>query len=80
MAQMILSTELKQITQPRRADLWFPEGGEGRRREWGRWAVQGFGMQTLIFGMDGHWGPMVQHRDLCVIGLLCCIAEIEETL
>ena len=34
----------------------------------------------LIFGMDGQWGPTVQHREQCVIWSLCCTIEIEETL
>ena len=32
----------------------------------GIWGV--LGMQTVVFGMDGHWGPAVQHRGLCVLG------------
>ena len=37
-------------------------------------------MQTVIFGIDGQWGPTLQHRELCVIGLLSFTTEIEETL
>ena len=37
-------------------------------------------MQTVTFGMNGLWGPTVQHRELCVIGSLCYTTEIEETL
>ena len=37
-------------------------------------------MQTVTFGRDGQWGPAVQHRELCVIGSLCCAIEFEETL
>ena len=44
------------------------------------WAVWGFGMQTVIFGMDEQRGPTVQHREACVIGSLCCTTETEETL
>lgn len=36
-------------------------------------------MQTVTFGVDGQWGPTVQHRELYVIGPLCCIMEIGET-
>ena len=39
----------------------------------------GFGCK-LMFGMDGHWDPMLQHRDMCVLGSLCCTTELEETL
>ena len=52
----------------------------GRRSEWGGQAVWGFWMQPVIFGMDGQWGPTVQHRELCVIRSLCCTTEIEDTL
>ena len=39
-----------------------------------------FWMQTVIFGMDRQWGPKVQHREICMIGSLCCKTELEETL
>ena len=40
----------------------------------------GLEMQTVIFGMGGQWDPIEQHKELCVIGSLCCTTEIEETL
>ena len=76
MAQMILSTKEKQITAEE-SRLWFLEGS-GRKGD--GWAVQGLEMQTVMFGMHGQWNPTIQHRELCVIGSLCCRAEIEETL
>ena len=55
--------------------------GRGRGgKVWDSLAFWGFVMQTVIFGMDGQWGPSVLHRELCVIGSLCCAIEIEETL
>ena len=39
-----------------------------------------FWMQTVMFGMDGQWGPTVQHREMRVIGSLCCATELEKTL
>ena len=43
--------------------------GEGKGEEW---ALGGFfWMQAVIFGMDGQWGPTVQHREMCVIESLC---------
>ena len=39
-----------------------------------------WGMQTLIFGMDGQWNPTVQHREMCVNRSLCCTTELDETL
>ena len=58
--------------------LGVPRGkGEGVGRT-GIWGV--FCMQTVLFGMDGTWGPTEQHRELCVIGSLCCKTELEETL
>ena len=77
MAQMILSTNGNR-SQPRRSDLWFSVEDGGR--EWDGQAVWGLGMQTVTSGMDGQWGPTVQHRELCVIGSLCYTKEIEETL
>ena len=38
------------------------------------------GMQTLIFQMYGRWDPTVQHREMCVIGSLFCMIELDETL
>ena len=56
-------------------------GSWGRGKvEWDEWTLQGLGMQTVIFGMCGQWGPTVQCRELCVIGSLSCTTEIEETL
>ena len=37
-------------------------------------------MQNVIFGMDGQWDPTVKHREICVIGSLCCTVELEKTL
>ena len=37
-------------------------------------------MHIVTFGMDGQLGPTVWHRELHVIGSLCCTIEIEETL
>ena len=39
-----------------------------------------FWMQTVIFGMDGQWDLTVQHREMYVIGSLCCTTELVETL
>ena len=47
-------------------------GGLGNRGVWG--------MQTVVSGMDGQWDSTVQHRELCVIGSLCCTTELDETL
>ena len=35
---------------------------------------------AVTFGMDGQWGPTVQHKELCMIKSFCCTTEIEETL
>ena len=49
--------------------------GEGNGvRFWDCW------MQTVTFGLDGHWGSTVQHKEHCVILSLCCRTEIEEPL
>ena len=55
-------------------------GQEEQTREWDGWAFWGFWMQTVLFGMDGQWDPTVQHREMCVIGSLCCTTELDETL
>ena len=73
---MILSTKQKQITAKESRHLVPRREG----REGDEWMVYGFVMQTIIFGMDGQWGPTVQHRALCMIGSLCYTTEIEETL
>ena len=38
------------------------------------------GMHTVISGMDEQWDHTVQHREMCVIGSLCCITKLDETL
>ena len=76
MAQIILFTQKKQFTA-KESKLVVPSG-EGVK--WDGRAVWGFWMQTPVFGMYGQWGPTVQHRELGVIGSLCCKTEIEETL
>ena len=53
---------------------------EGRGRKWDEWGVWDWWMQAVTFGMDEQWGPTIQHRELCVIGSLCCTTEIEEPL
>ena len=50
------------------------EGGSGMDEHLG-----GLWMQTVIFGIDGQWGSIVQHRDLWVIRSLCS-TELEEIL
>ena len=37
-------------------------------------------MQTASFGMGGQRDPTVWHREMCVIGSLCCTTEFDETL
>ena len=37
-------------------------------------------MHTITLRMDGQWDPTVQHREICVIGSLCCTTELDETL
>ena len=67
MAQMILTT--KQNVQ-----------GEQTCGSGGIVGCMGSLGPTVLSGMDGQWGPTAQHRELCVIGSLCCATEIEETL
>ena len=80
---MILSKKNKQIKNrnrswPRRADLGFPRG-KGKGVGW-MGILGAFWMQTVIFGMDGQWDPTGQHREMCVIGSLCCTTELDKTL
>ena len=49
--------------------------GEGMR-----WTGSLALVDSIIFGMNGQWGPTVQHRELCVTGSLGCTTETEETL
>ena len=37
-------------------------------------------MQTIVFRVDGQWDPAAQHREMCVIGSLCCTRELDKTL
>ena len=84
MEHMILSKNNKQTKNrnrawPRRADLGFL--GRGKGEVVGEMGILGFwGMPTLISGMERQWDPTVQHREMCVIGSLCCTTELDETL
>ena len=86
MEQMILSKNNKHTNKKqkhsmtKKSRLGVPErGGKGREREgWVFWVF--LGMQTVTFGVDGQWDPIVQHREMCVIGSLCCTIELDETL
>ena len=83
MEQMILSKNNKRTKNTnrscqRRADLGLGVG-EGEGVGWigilGVWE-----MHTVVFGIDGQWNPTVQHREMCVIGSLCCTTDPDETL
>ena len=42
----------------------------GGGREWNGSEEWGWWMQTVIFGMNDQWGPIVHHRELCITGIL----------
>ena len=44
---------------------WDSWGGGVEREKDGYYEV--WGIQTVIFGMDGQWGITIQHREMCVI-------------
>ena len=81
---MILSkrnnqTKNRYRSWPRRVDLGFLGWGEGEGVGW--MSILGvWGMQTIVFGMDGQWDPTVPYREMCVIGSLYCKTELVETL
>ena len=56
------------------------QGGKGWELDGCMSILEVWGMQTVVFGMDGQWDPTVQHRELCVIGSLCCTTELDEIL
>ena len=58
---MILSAKQKQITAKENRLVVPSMEGECIRSDGVVW---GLGMQTVTFGMDGLWGPTVQHREL----------------
>ena len=71
-------TKNRNRSWPRRADLGFP-GRKGEGVEW--MGILGvLGMQTVILEMIEQWDPTVQHREICMIGLLCFTTELDETL
>ena len=85
MEQMILSKNNKQTKNrnrscPSRADLRFPGQAEAKRVGW--MSILGFwGCKLLdLHGMDGQWDPTVEHREMCVIGSICCTTGLDETL
>ena len=73
---MILSIKQTDHGQGKQTCGFYGGGGW----QWDGWEVWGFSMQTVIIGMDGQWGPTVQHRELCEIRSLCYTTENEETL
>ena len=75
MAQMNLSTEQRQIMAIERR---FGVAGGGR--EWDGWGVWGWWMQTVTFGMDRQWGPIIQPGELHISVSFCCTTEIKETM
>ena len=88
MEQMILSKNNKQTNKhaKKETDHGQEEQAWSSRRqeegERGGWMgiLGAWGMQTVILGMDGQWDPTAQHREMCVIGQLCCTTELDETL
>ena len=57
---MILSTKYTDHSQGEQT--CGCQGAEGK--ECNGQAVQGSWIQTVIFGIDGQWGPTIQHRKL----------------
>ena len=78
MAQMISSIKQKQI-MAKESRLVVSSGKGEERRERDGWTLWSLGMQTYIWN---GWVmmPYCTEHELCVIGSLCCTAEIEETL
>ena len=64
MAQVTPSTKQKQIMGMKSRLVVF-RGEEEGKSEWDRWGIWDWWMQTVAFGMDGQWGPTIQHRN-CV--------------
>ena len=71
----MLCLRYKVKSTPRRADLGFWGGGGKGVGGTGIWGGL-LGLQTVISGV----APTVQNRELCVIGLLCCTTQLEETV
>ena len=84
MEQMILSKNNKQNKKQKQIMAKKSRLGVPRRERGGS-GMDGhlsgeLGMQIVIFGMDGQWGPTVRHREMCVIESLCSITEPDEIL
>ena len=79
MEQRVLSKNSKQInkteTDPGQEEQTWGSGGEGEGVGWR--CILGLLLDTtVIFGIDGQWAPTVQHREVCLIGSLCCTTEL----
>ena len=59
----------------KKSRLGVPGQGKGEGVNW--MDILGvLGMQTVIFVVDGQRDPTVQHREMCVIGPLCCTQNL----
>ena len=76
---MVLSKTTSTINKTRKSFL-AKESRLGAPRGERGWVGIWWGFGIIAFGMDGQWGPTIQHRELCVTGSLCCTTELEETL
>ena len=63
----------------KKSRLGAPKGEKGRSGM-DRHFVGFFGCKLFISGVDGQWDPTVQHREMSVIGSLCCTTKFDETL
>ena len=86
---MILSQYNRQIGKQKtktnhgqKEQTWGPwSGGQGRKWEgWAFWGFEGYKLLYLEWMGNGILLPTVQHREMCVIGSLCCTTELDETL
>ena len=66
----------KPESQTSKINLWLPKG---KSRGWSKWIEDwDWHMHTIVYLMDGQWGPAVQHMKLYLILMITSMGKESE--